>query len=95
MVVQQTYPQDPPVLKILRRASSLRGLRGKMVHTKKRRWQNTRHSGAEVFLVRKGPLGSCLQFSHGSALLLPFLLFCGPAFALFCAHLRVSASDRV
>ena len=40
----------------------------------------------------------CLQFLHGSALLRPFVLFelfCGLAFALFCAHLRVSASDRV
>ena len=29
------------------------------------------------------------------ALLRPFALFCGLAFALFCVHLRVSASERV
>ena len=41
----------------------------------------------------------CLQLLRGSALLRPFALFCGLAFALFlcsferiCAHLRVSAT---
>ena len=56
---------------------------------------------SQTWLFKPG----CLQFKPGClqflffalfcTLLRPSALFCGLAFAVFCAHLHVSANDRV
>ena len=50
---------------------------------------------AQQFALKSGVPKHVVSKLHGSALLRPFALFCGLAFALSCPHVGVSASDRV